>query len=181
MQFPFIPATAAVSATAICAVRRPSWSSAEAVFPQVPAADQLERTSPVDWAAWTHRYDMRFVTEIAAISDQTGEGRANSLSQLWMRDEPPRALDFISLTALCDAFYPRIFLRQAKQVPAGTVSMMIVFHADAAALALQGEKSVLGVAQALHFGLSFFDQAAQIWGSHGILLASSHQVVYFKA
>jgi Thioesterase-like superfamily len=171
----------AVTATAICAVRRPSWSAGEAICPLVPPADQIERMPPVDWAAWTKQYDMRFVSGGLDGNEQADKGSDNSLSQLWIRDEPPRALDFLSLTAICDVFYPRIFLRRGKLAPAGTVSMMIVFHADAAALAAQGEQAVLGVAQALHFGLSFFDQAAQIWGSNGILLASSHQVVYFKA
>jgi len=39
---------------------------------------------------------------------------------------------------------------------------------------------VLGVADALTFRHGFFDQSAQIWSSSGELMASAHQMVYFK-
>jgi hypothetical protein len=53
----------------------------------------------------------------------------DSLSHVWVADNPPRALDFASLTALCDSFLPRIFLHRPDFVPIGTVSINIYFHA----------------------------------------------------
>jgi hypothetical protein len=50
------------------------------------------------------------------VWDSSGD---HSLSQLWMRDAPPRPLDFCSLAALADVFFPRVWLRRARQVPAG--------------------------------------------------------------
>jgi hypothetical protein len=103
-----------------------------------------------------------------------------SISCLWIRDEPPRPLDFLSLAALCDSFFPRVFLRRQKLTPAGTVSLTTYFHADSRALAQQADRPVLARAKAMHFGGGYFDQSAEIWGDAGALLASSHQIVYYK-
>jgi hypothetical protein len=39
----------------------------------------------------------------------------------------------------------------------------------------------LGLARATRFGLGYHDQSAEIWSDQQQLLATSHQVVYFKA
>ncbi len=110
---------------------------------------------------------------------ESGE-HPDSTTTLWVRDRPARALDFTSLTALCDVFFPRVFLRRGKMAPAGTVSMTIYFHADAQTLTEQADNSVLGTARTQRFGNGYFDQSAEIWGSDGALLATTHQLVYFK-
>jgi hypothetical protein len=81
---------------------------------------------------------------------------------------------------LSDVFYPRIWLRRALRVPAGTVSMTVYFHADAATLAATGEGYVLGQAKAQEFRNGFFDQTAQLWNEAGQTLTTSHQIVYYK-
>lgn len=166
------------TATAVFAVRRETWSATEIDFPMVPTAATIEREAPVEQAQWTKAYDMRFAQGHLDLSqEETGR---DSVSSVWMRDEPPRPLDFISLAALCDAFFPRIFIRRPRWIPASTVSLTTYFHADSDALKGQHERAVLGTARALHFGKGYFDQTAQIWSDDKTLLATSHQVVYFK-
>ncbi len=97
-----------------------------------------------------------------------------------MRDDPPRPLDFLSLTALADVFFPRVWRRRARMTPAGTVSMSVYFHAGADELAATGEGYLLGQARAQSFFNGFFDQSAELWNEAGHLLATTHQVVYFK-
>ena len=100
-----------------------------------------------------------------------------------MRDAQQRALDMASLAALCDVFFPRVYIRRAKLVPIGTVSLTMYFHCDAAQLAeLSKEKGgfVLGQARGLNFRNGFFDQTALVWSANGHLLASTHQIVYYK-
>ena len=164
-------------ATAMTALRRDTWSATDAVFPQVLAAEQLPRAANLFSTAWPKAYDMRFVDGEQALG---GEERDDSLTRVWIRDEPPRPLDFLALSAICDAFLPRIFVRRPRLVPAGTVTMTIYFHADAALLAAQGTAHVLGCARGLRFHQGFHDQTAEIWSAHGDLLAVGHQVVYFK-
>ena len=65
--------------------------------------------------------------------------------------------------------------------PVGTVSMTVYFHAGAAELAATGEGYLLGQARANAFQAGYFDQAAHLWSDAGHLLATSHQVVYFKS
>ena len=59
--------------------------------------------------------------------------------------------------------------------------MTVYFHADAAALAATGSGYLLGQARAQAFRGGYFDQTAQLWNEAGTLLATSHQVVYYKA
>ncbi|WFR74270.1 thioesterase family protein [Prescottella defluvii] len=110
----------------------------------------------------------------------TDGAQPDSTSTLWVRDNPPRPLDFPALTSLCDVFYPRAFLRLGRFVPAGTVSLTVYFHADATMLAAQADDAVLGTARAQRFGKGYFDQSGEIWGRDGALLATTHQLVYFK-
>ena len=82
---------------------------------------------------------------------------------------------------MCDIFYPRAFLRLGRVLPAGTVSMTTYFHADRETVAAQSDSPVLATARAHRFEQGFFDQSARLWGRDGVLLATSHQIVYFKA
>jgi hypothetical protein len=167
------------TAIAVFATRRDTWSSTEVAFPAAPSASTIERFPPIDRAKWTAAYDMRFVHghPVSATHDT---GHRDSASCLWIRDYPSRQLDFVSLAAICDAFFPRLFVRRPKWVPVGTVSLTTHFHADAGALQLQGDRPLLAAARALRFGGGYFDQTAQVWSDDGTLLAASHQVVYFK-
>lgn len=167
------------TATAVFATRRDTWAATEVTFPVVESAHSIARESPIGLASWTSAYDMRFLRGRLDLA-QEGAITDDSQSSVWIRDEPPRPLDFISLTALCDAFYPRIFIRRPRRVPVGTVSLTTYFHADSAQLALQGDRPVLGTARALHFGKGYFDQTAEVWSDDQTLLATSHQIVYFK-
>ena len=170
----------AATATAVFALRRNTWSSGEAVAPaDMPGPDALARAGVSGRPAWTQRYDMRFDRgEMPEAFD--AREQPHSESRLWVRDEPPRPLDFASLAAICDCFFPRIFVRRRALTPVGTVTLTICFHADAGMLAEQAERHVLGVARALAYRNGYFDQTAEIWSDNGQLLASTHQMVYFR-
>jgi acyl-CoA thioesterase len=167
-----------LTATAVTAARRATWSHDEATRPKVPAPETLTPGRLLSTMAWIDRYDMRFA-EGGFPQSWDGQGDA-SVSRVWVRDEPPRPLDFCSLAALSDIFYPRVYLRRALRVPAGTVSLTIYFHADSVQLQQTGTGFLLGQAQAQAFRNGFFDQSSQMWNEAGLLLATSHQIVYFK-
>ncbi len=172
--------SAVALATAVFAERRATWSAPEAAAPpHLPAPQELPRLWMAGLPAWTQRYDMRVIA--GGLPDGLdGQPQADSHSSFWVRDDPPRPMDFLSLAAVSDSFFPRIFLRRRRMMPASTVSLTTYFHADQAMLAAQGEDYVLGVARGLAFHQGFFDQSAQIWSRAGELLASSHQIVYYK-
>jgi acyl-CoA thioesterase len=81
---------------------------------------------------------------------------------------------------MCDIFYPRVFLRRGAPVPAGTISLTTYFHADQQQLDAVGADYVLGTAHANRFSNGYFDQSAQVFSRDGALLATTHQIVYFK-
>ena len=166
-----------ITGTAVTAVRRTTFSSIESHMPVVTPASALPRAESA-LLAWTQRYDMRSLTgHLPSVWDGV-EG--DTLTQMWVRDVQQRSIDFASLTALADSFFPRVYLRRRTFVPIGTVSMTVYFHADALELTALGNSFVLGQAKAQCFYNGFFDQSAQLWSEDGALLATTHQVVYFK-
>ncbi len=168
-----------LTATAVTALRRPTWERDEHTMPSVPRAVDVPQSTRKGFAAWLERYEMRFVEGLVPTT-WDGSESDDSRTQLWVRDRPARALDPASLTALSDVFYPRIWRRRAKPVPIGTVSMTVYFHADAARLQSTGDGYLFGQAQGQGFRGGFFDQTAQLWNEAGELLATTHQVVYYK-
>lgn len=172
------PATV-VTATAVTAARRETWGVDDEAMPTVPSPEDTEPYRYDMPLEWVRRYEMR---PVLGRPPTAWEGQEDdSLSRLWVRDQEPRGLDFANLTAMADVFFPRIWLRRAVQTPAGTVSMTVYFHAGSTQMADAGHAWLLAQARAQAFRRGFFDQTAQLWTRDGHLLATSHQVVYFKA
>jgi acyl-coenzyme A thioesterase PaaI-like protein len=200
------PATV-FTATVVTALRRSTWRAHDIPMPaDLPAPESvpgnlhvrrtldqaLSRGLPPDAGSnsasealsaprvpWLARYDIRPIA--GRIPSQWDGSEADDSQTLqWMRDEPPRPLDFISLTALADTFFPRVWLRRARHTPIGTVSITIYYHAQAGDLAAAGADYLLGQAHGLSYFNGFFDQSALLWSRAGNLLVTTHQIVYFK-
>lgn len=167
------------SATAVFALRRETWTSTEVPMPDAPPADDVPVSETGSFVAWPRNYEMRFVGGSPLTRTAPVEER-DAITTVWIRDQPPRPLDFTALASLCDAFFPRIFVRRPMRVPFGTVSLTAYFHADTALLDAQGSRPLLAHARATHFGRGYHDQTVDLWSDTGNLLATSHQVVYFK-
>ena len=164
------------NATAVTGVHRETWADTEVTPPVAPKPAELPEAQKPP-LAWPQQYEMRFAEGELKLDGETSE---RSTSTLWTRDKPARPLDFPSLTAMCDVFFPRVYVRLGRQIPIGTVSMTIFFHAGSDELARHGDDYVLATATGSRFDRGFFDQSARLWGSGDTLLASSHQIVYFK-
>jgi len=175
----------ALTGTAITALRRDTWSASDLPCPEVPRPEALARITPPQGSlAWFARYDMRSIRGPLPTRWDGGAASADpqqaSLTQLWIRDEPPRPLDFTSLVAMADGFFPRVWLRRALLVPAGTVSLTVYFHAGPEQLAESDTGFLLAQARGQGYRNGFFDQAGQLWNAAGSLLATTHQLVYYK-
>ncbi len=172
---------ACASGSAVFATRRSTWGAPESLPPaDMPAADAVASAPHAGRPAWVRCYDMRFPDPSGEAFHHDSQEQAHSFTRMWIRDEPPRAVDFASLAALCDAFFPRIFVRRRRFTPIATVTLSTYFHIDATALAAIGSQHLLATARAHTFRDGYFDQTGLIWAPDGQLLASSHQVVYFK-
>ena len=86
----------------------------------------------------------------------------------------------LRFAALTDIFFGRIIHVRKRMVPFGTVTLTSYFHATEADLAELASTPVLGTADARIFDRGFHDQSAELWSADGRLLATSHQLVYYR-
>ena len=168
------------TASVVLALRRDTWSHQVASMPEVPPPDAVAPMPTDGRLPWLQRYEFRFVRGEWRPQTQAHATPQSAHSTLWMADKPRRALDFLSLAALCDVFFVRAFHVRGHMVPAGTVTMTVHFHASAAEIAAQGSSPVLGTVDAHTFTRNFGDQTAQIWSRQGRLLATTTQMTWFK-
>lgn len=173
-----------LTGSAVTAVRRDTWSGSDMTMPPVLPPQDIPRQLVKAPIEWVNRYELRVVSgKIPRHFDRsvrTDAPETASLTQLWMRDDPPRVMDFCSLAAFADVFYPRVYLRRATRVPVGTVSMTVYFHASGTDLQTCGDAYVFGQARGQVYHNGFFDQSAQLWSESGRLLVTSSQIVYYK-
>jgi acyl-CoA thioesterase len=170
----------AASASVVFAQRRDTWQHQVLAMPDAPPADAVPPLDTQGHLPWLQRYEFRFVRGAFRPLAQPHAQPQPAHSLLWVADRPRRPLDHLSLAALCDVFFVRVFQVRGTLVPAGTVTMTVHFHAGADDIAAQGDAPVLGVADAQTFTRNFGDQTAQIWSTQGRLLASSTQLAWFK-
>lgn len=171
--------TVTTNATIICAARSETWRHQPARMPDVPPAGSLPPGPAAAPVAFIGRYDFRFLEGEPRFGPPLAEPRSPH-SLFWIADRPARPLDFVSLAAFCDIFFPRVFQVRGYPVPAGTVSMTSYFHAGEAELAAQGDRPLLARADALRFGDQFCDQFGELWSDAGTLLASTSQIGWFR-
>lgn len=165
------------TATAVFATVRETWADTEARPPGAPPPEEVAPGSLARVIRWAQLYDMRFVE--GPMPGAGAQPSPSSTTTLWVRDKAQRPVDYPALTALCDVFYPRVYLRRGV-APAGTISLTTYFLADRRQLDAVGGDFVLATAHANHFSGGYFDQSAKVWSRDGVLLATTHQIVYFK-
>jgi acyl-CoA thioesterase len=168
-------------ATAVFAIRRPSWSHQPR---QRPDATSFEQTRQYPKSAlkmsWVHQYDFRFVEGQPALDGAPRTEPASPFSKLWIGDTVPRQIDMLSLMSMSDAFFGRVFHVRGEMVPFGTVSLTTYFHVDAEDLRAEDTRQVLAIADASSFHKSYANQTGELWSPGGRLLATTQQIAYFK-
>lgn len=167
----------AITATTVLATRHETSIISEAQAPTAPKPDEFESWLAPPKPDWIHRYDFKFIRGGATLSRQPLN---DSESLLWVCDKPERPIDFLSLAAISDVFFPRIFIRRQKIGVASTITITTFFHADKSYLSHQGTRPILAAARGQRFYRGYFDQVAELWSYKSELLASSIQMVYFK-
>lgn len=170
----------ATTSSAVTGAERETWSHAPAAPPTAPSAEQTPVLDTTSRAGWRGCYEFRYVRGAPIPGGASAEAPASAVSQTWIRDEPPRPLDFVSLAAISDSVVVKILQVRGDVPPVATVSLSTYFVADEAALTRQGARPLLTVSDTRVFRHGFNDQSTELWSDDGQLLAVSHQVVWFK-
>lgn len=170
----------AATASAVFAARRETWAHRPAVMPEVPPPAALRPMSTEGRNAWLQRYDFRFVEGEPDFDPRAEGALSGTRSRVWLSELPARRLDFLSLAALTDIFFVRIFQVRGRMSPASTVSLTSYFHVDETDLAALDPQPLLGTVDSRIFTKGYFDQSAEIWSRDGALLATTAQTVYYK-
>jgi hypothetical protein len=169
-----------LTGTLITALRRETWSHATAAPPSLPPWESIAPLETGSRLSWPSQYEFRFAEGLLAPTETMPDPPRSPRSLLWLRDSPPRPLDFVSLAAMSDAFFGRVFQVIGRIPPFGTVSLTTYFHAGADELAAHGSEPLAGVADAKVFHRSVCDQSVELWSRSGRLLATGSQIAYFK-
>jgi acyl-CoA thioesterase len=171
----------AANASVVLAVRSETWAHRSARCPAVPPAQALAPLPTMNRNAFVQQFDFRFVGGPpqfeAAFDGQSKTAR----SEVWLNNAVPRPWDFVGLATACDLFFGRIYFVQGTVFPIATVSLTAYFHVATVGLAALGDGPLLGVADAQIFEAGFFDQTAQLWSADGRLVATTTQIVNYRA
>lgn len=163
-----------ITGTAVFATARETWSDTESKMPPAPAPESVARAPAPLNIPFLQRYDMRYV-DCNPLA-----GGPSSLTRCWVTDVPQRKLDFPSLAAFCDSFIPRLFVRMGAPRQVATVTLSINFHIDGAGLDAEQGRSTFTQTRANAFNRGYYDQEALLWSESGKLLASTHQLVWYR-
>ena len=112
---------AVLTASIVTAVRRDSWSHQPAPAPALPPFESLAAVDNTRSLPWVAQYGFRFAEGAPAMTAETPDPPNSPRSVLWLHDDVPRTLDAVSLLALSDAFFGRIFRVIGRIPPFGTV------------------------------------------------------------
>ncbi|MEX3010022.1 acyl-CoA thioesterase [Hoeflea sp. TYP-13] len=143
-------------------------------MPEVPDAASVEPFQtdilPVKWA---HLYESR------VIKGPIGEITPDAHSLVWVRDADKRPLDHISLTAISDSPFPRLFLATGRPSNISTITMTVYFHAPSSELNEIGSDLILADARCERSVGGFYDQHTSFYSPGGELVAVSQQMVWY--
>lgn len=154
-------------------VARAGQTLQDAHFPQVPDPDSVPvYVNPRLPVAWIGQYLFKPVSGLLFSQVESMDSR------VWLRDAEPRALDAVSLTAICDTPFPSPWIRLAEQVPVSTVSFSVYYRAAQADYAAAGSDFCLLDSRAAVMENGYVDQFTSVWGASGRLLAQTQQMLW---
>ena len=169
-----------ITSTSVFASRPEGFFHTSGKMPDVLPPEKIDPPKAKAPLAWIDRFDMRFASGFPVMRGKDDAPLGSARTEVWMRDEPRRKMDFISLMNMSDAFFARPFHVLGRLITVGTISMTTYFHCDEADLAEVGDDYLLGVADASIFAKGYADQTAWLWSRGGKLLATSQQMLYFR-
>ena len=166
-----------MTGTAITAVRRETWGVDDEMMPDAPAPEEVPTGQGPVPMEWIKRYEIR---PLWGHSAHMGWQRGQQPVAPVVARQPAAPAGLCLVGGFGRCVFPRVFVRRATLVPIGTISLSVYFHASEADLRATGDGYLLGQARAKAFRNGYFDQTGLLWNQSGRVLATTHQVVYYK-
>lgn len=163
----------ALRATAIFGERRNTVAWTEGEMPAAPPPEDCAAFKPP--RPWAEHIAIRPCLNTDIFN------ATSTRNALWVRFTEPRPLDDAALVCIADTPTPRVFFIVHDFTVLSTISMTVYLHASEADLAEAGDDWVLIEANAGRGGDGFYDQHARIWSRSGKMLATTQQMVWYKA
>ncbi len=111
----------------------------------------------------------------------TGEfASGDTSSSHWVRDLSGRPLDHLQLAYLADQYAPRSFYWGPGRRPAATLTMSTYFLATNDEIAAAGDDYLLIEADGTRGEQATSGQHAWLWSRPGVLLATTHQLSWYR-
>lgn len=168
------------TATLVFGARAEVFEHQVAKMPKAPAALKLVAMPKNALLKWVDAYELRFVEGAPDFTGKAFDHLRSAKTVFYVRDDPPRPLDYLSLAALSDCFFLRNLHIRGTFPPMGTVSLTTYFHATPEELNRQGNAPLLAVGDCKRLNGQFNDQQIELWATDGTLLASGVQVTWYK-
>lgn len=141
--------------------------------PDAPPPEECERFPlPMEWTK---------VMEMRGAANPPFKSTGSTRSTAWVRLDPGRALDPVSLVALADTPTPRVFYIIGKPDLIATISMTVYLHATDEDYAAVGSDYMLVEASGARGGNGIYDQHARMWSRDGRLMATTQQIVNYRS
>ncbi|MEM6463824.1 MAG: thioesterase family protein [Pseudomonadota bacterium] len=125
---------------------------------------------PINWAK---------LYETRVVKGAMGTLSEDARSLVWVRDADLRPLDHISLIAISDSPFPRLFLATGRASNISTVTLTVYFHAPSKELQAIGGDPILADARCERSVGGFYDQHTSFYSQARELVAVSQQMVWY--
>ena len=130
---------------------------------------------------WVKQYDFRFVEGEPKYGGTSSSAPPETYSKLWIGDSVPRRIDSLSLLAISDSFFARIFHAKRDFVPFGTVSLTTYFHVSARPTSPPRTLPACSALPTLRFSTRAMATCTANCGRQRPAARTSTQIAYFKA
>ncbi len=141
-------------------------------MPHVPPVESCPRMPPSK-VEIDHRFEHHPCFGGAPFS-----GASEALIGGYSRFEAPRTIDALTLTVLCDAWWPALFPALTDKKQAGacpTIDLTIHFRAQLPLIGASPDDYVLVQLQSEALAHGYLDESCRIWSKQGVLLAQTVQ------
>jgi acyl-CoA thioesterase len=143
----------------------PEWAEAAPEAPPPEACERLERAEAMP--GFHERLEIRPARPVFAREPR---------NLAWLRLDPPRPLDHLTLTALSDGWMPAAFSKLHRPIGAPTVDLTIHFRAP-----VPSEDWVLADYRSRFSAGGVWEEDGELWAADGTLLAQSRQLALIRS